>query len=451
MRNRHTPMLLLALLVFLSVPALAAEFKAPVAKIELQDGDCLVFLGDSITHQCLYTQYVEDYFYTRMPHQRCRFHNAGVGGARASDALQRFDRDVAAYKPKYVTVLLGMNDGSYRAFDQETFDRYHTDMTELVGRIDAIGATPILMTPTMYDSRAARSRGPERRPAQGTLDFYNSVLSYYGTWLQEVAVESGYGFVDMFHPLNQLTRESRKTDPTFTMIQDSVHPGPAGQVVMACAIINDTQFSRQVSSIRITIRKNGKPHPIVRGGEIEDVTLAEDELAFRWKADSLPWVLPEDAQVGVELTKLGARLSRESLHVHGLPPAKYELSIDDTAVGTYWAAALARGIQLQSNAKTPQYQQALAVAELNKQRNEGPVRDLRKEWSMFQGYARSAAQLEKNPAVEKLQAQVAEREKALEGREQRITEAERKAKEVEDRIFETNQPRPRSYVLTRVD
>jgi hypothetical protein len=66
-----------------------------MAKLELKDGDTVVFLGDSITHQCLYTQYVEDYFYTRFPNVHIRFHNAGVGGDRAADALARFDQDVA--------------------------------------------------------------------------------------------------------------------------------------------------------------------------------------------------------------------------------------------------------------------------------------------------------------------------------------------------------------------
>ena len=68
------------LVLVAAVAARAAEPRTPLAKIELDDGQCLVFLGDSITHQCLYTQYVEDYFYTRMPHKRPRFHNAGVGG-----------------------------------------------------------------------------------------------------------------------------------------------------------------------------------------------------------------------------------------------------------------------------------------------------------------------------------------------------------------------------------
>src|SRR5690606_4869766 len=174
----------------------AAEFAKPLPELDLQDGDCIVFLGDSITHQCLYTQYVEDYFYTRFPKMRLKFHNAGVGGAKAWDALQRFDRDVAQYKPKYVTVLLGMNDGTYQPYNEEVFRTYHKDMTALIGRLGEVGAVSILMTPTMYDSRAARKSNRPQVPEQ--LKLYNSMLSYYGTWLRKVAVEKRHGFVDMF-------------------------------------------------------------------------------------------------------------------------------------------------------------------------------------------------------------------------------------------------------------
>jgi len=61
-------------------------------KFVLKDGDTVVFLGDSITHQCLYTQYLEDFFYTRLPGTHVHFHNAGVNGDRAADALARFGR-----------------------------------------------------------------------------------------------------------------------------------------------------------------------------------------------------------------------------------------------------------------------------------------------------------------------------------------------------------------------
>jgi lysophospholipase L1-like esterase len=158
-----------------------SAFKTVLARMELKDGDSVVFLGDSITHQCLYTQYVEDFYYTRYPKLRIHFHNAGVGGDRASDALARFDGDVAVCKPRYVTLLLGMNDGAYRDFDKTVFDTYQKDMTTLLDRIAALGATAIPMTPTIFDSRAARMRG---KPLEPRDTYYNGVLALYGAWLR---------------------------------------------------------------------------------------------------------------------------------------------------------------------------------------------------------------------------------------------------------------------------
>ena len=124
MLNRLRSFLILSCVLLVSATAYSQDLAKPVSKVTLADGDSIVFLGDSITHQCLYTQYVEDFLYTRFPTNRFKIHNAGVGGARAWDALARFDADVAAYKPKYVTILLGMNDGSYQPFNQDIFDTY---------------------------------------------------------------------------------------------------------------------------------------------------------------------------------------------------------------------------------------------------------------------------------------------------------------------------------------
>jgi len=429
----------------IGVAGARAENKSPLEKLDLQDGDSVVFLGDSITHQRLYTQYVEDFFYTRFPEKRLRFHNAGVGGAKAWDALQRFDRDVAAYKPKYVTVLLGMNDGRYQSYNEEIWRTYHDEMTTLIDRLVEIEATPILMTPTMYDSRAALAR--KRKPAEN----YNSVLSYYGTWLREVAVNNGYGFVDMWGPLNNLTLQQRKASPDFTMIKDSVHPDPPGQLVMAYAIIDDMGLRGAVSNIRVIVTPNGGTRANGRGGEATNVENAGGTLAFTWTGASLPWVVPSEAQSGADLLKLGHRASREGLAVHGLHPGRYELLIDDQAIGTFTDVQLARHIELQGNDKTPQYQQALQVAELNKQRNEGPINQLRREWVRFQRWARTRQLSEASPNNEELAAQLVELEKSLVGMEERIVAHEDAARKIEDEIFAVNQPKPRRYVLKRAE
>jgi len=439
-------------LISVSAFAQTGDFKKPVAKLDLKSGDSVVFLGDSITHQCLYTQYVEDYYYTRYPKIRLRFHNAGVGGAQAWDALERFDRDVAAYKPKYVTILLGMNDGHYSPYNEKTFETYRKNMTEVIGRITSIKATPILITPTMFDSRAKRLRKSKWASSPATLRMYNSVLSFYGTWLREVAVDNGYGFVDMFSPLCNITLQQRKTDSKFQMIPDGVHPSAVGQVVMAVAILQDMNAKRPVSFIHLQkVKRKTKGSRWASGGKVSDVVWTDDGVRFTWLANSLPWVLPEDAQVGVKLTKLGHRMSREALSVNGLPLGWYQLSIDDQPVGTYPSRMITRFVELEENSKTPQYQQALAVAELNHQRNAGPVHALRDEWYQFQKYSRMRAQSKRAPKTAGLSKSLIALEKLQEGREARIKKLEQEAKVFEDKIFEINQPKPHRYELKRVE
>ena len=356
----------------------ADELAPPLGKLQFADGDTLVFLGDSITHQCLYTQYVEDYFYTRMPKVHIRFHNSGVGGDRAMDALNRYQRDVAFYKPKYVTVLLGMNDGSYKPYDETVFQTYRRDMTKLVDQIQASGAKPILMTPTMFDARAKRMRDP-KAPAEPT-ELYNATLAYYGAWLREQAVERGLGFVDMYSPLNNLTLESRETDPKFTMIRDAVHPDAPGQLVMAFALLSDLGVPRVVSNIMLSRAANDGVTSKVSGGSIRDAHFTSDGLEFTFAADGLPLAIPEEAQIGAKLTSLGHRLSREAIEIHGLEPGKYQLLIDGEPIGQYDATTLERFVELQANAKTPQYKQAQAVVALNRERNESVMNPLRNLW-----------------------------------------------------------------------
>lgn len=428
-------------------PAAGPDISKPIVDtIDPKDGDTVVFLGDSITHQCLYTQYVEDYFYTRYPKARIHFHNSGVGGDRAKDALNRFDEDVAAYKPKYVTILLGMNDGAYTDFQKPVFDTYQKDMNTVLDRIADLGAIAVPMTPTMHDSRARRLYGSPMEPRD---TYYNGVLALYGAWLREQAEVRGLGFVDMYSPLNSISLEQRTKDPKWTMIKDAVHPGPTGQVVMAAALLNDMVAKTPVSAIRVH-QEDGKLAATAQKGAISDFNSEGDKISFTFAAESLPWVLPADAAEGFKLTQAAHRYSNEKLIVNALKPGKYDVKIDGQSIGTYTEEQLEVGVELGANDKTPQYQQALNIANLNKQRNDQAYRPIRDQYGALKNKRRDLrVATEKNdPALE---TKKTEFETWYASMKTKVTELQSKAKAFEDQIYAENQPKPHRYEIALVN
>src|ERR1041384_2003697 len=95
----------------------------------LKDGDRVVFYGDSITDQRLYTTFTETYAVTRFPKMNVTFVHSGWSGDRVTGGGggkidERLKRDVFAYQPTVMTIMLGMNDASYRAFDEKIFGTY---------------------------------------------------------------------------------------------------------------------------------------------------------------------------------------------------------------------------------------------------------------------------------------------------------------------------------------
>src|SRR3982750_4306450 len=113
----------------LLVLSLALAAGAAQDAFYLKNGDTVVFYGDSITDQRLYTVFTETYVVTRFPQMNVKFIHSGWGGDRVTGGGGgpidvRLQRDVIAYKPTVMTIMLGMNDGRYRAYDQETFDTF---------------------------------------------------------------------------------------------------------------------------------------------------------------------------------------------------------------------------------------------------------------------------------------------------------------------------------------
>jgi hypothetical protein len=234
-------------------------------------------------------------------------------------------------------------------------------MTTLLDKLEERKIIPILMTPTMFDLR----------PALGGDNFF-------GAWVFQMANERGFGYVNMYEPLNRITRENRKEDPDFTLIEDAVHPGPNGQLVMALSFLRDIGANPVVSTIHLDVDKLAWKTIQADNGKLE--RLDGGLIRFRFISGSLPWVVPEEASPGFKISNAASLMSQEIVRVTGLEPGNYTLWIDGEMIGQYTHLQFSAGLALQKNNKTPQYQQASKIAELNKQRNDEAVRPLRDLW-----------------------------------------------------------------------
>src|SRR4051812_46215212 len=151
----------------------------------LKEGDRVVFYGDSITDQRLYTTFVETFVLTRFPALDVRFVHSGWGGDRVSGGQGghidvRVARDVVAHKPTVVTLMLGMNDGRYRPFEQPIYDRFVDGYERLVHalRTELPQARLTVIQPSPYDDVT-------RPPFEGGS--YNQVLLRFGTFIRQLA------------------------------------------------------------------------------------------------------------------------------------------------------------------------------------------------------------------------------------------------------------------------
>ncbi|MES2568736.1 MAG: SGNH/GDSL hydrolase family protein, partial [Verrucomicrobiota bacterium] len=234
---------LMTMLTVLCLPGHAAE-----PKLSLKENDLWVMAGDSITAQRLHTNYIEAYYQTRYPKLNLRFRNSGIGGNRTSHLLQRFDYDVAAWKPAIVSVELGMNDVN----NGDDPSAYIKGIGEIVARIRAIPAQPILLSSSPVDDGSLSGAWKSERCRR--IDLYTEALKKF-------AAGENILFVDQFHPLLELwgnnrrkgTEAATKSEPPpeqagqgrsqrlapalIPLGGNPVHPGVIGQYTMAAVIL----------------------------------------------------------------------------------------------------------------------------------------------------------------------------------------------------------------------
>ncbi len=322
------------------------------------DGSRTVWIGDSITHACLYTRFLEDYARSRYPDRQLIFVNAGVSADTTADVLLRFDQDVRPWNPTRVFVCLGMNDGAFRSYDPDLFKLYQDSTRSLLDRIRGIGADTRVLSPTPVSSRSQFRK--THKMAQ-IPDDYPLVLARMRDWLEGEAKRRKLAYTDLMTPLQEKQELLRLENPGANLIPDGVHPNAAGHALMALQILSG---AKEVIP-RWTLRFPRKGEAIVQGGSLEDYERDADGIRFRLRAHSLPWVLPAEAMAAAHIDTNYRRINSCVIQIVGLREGIYELRVDGSRMRRHTGRQWARGVDIGLQGNHPDWLQSLRITEEN--------------------------------------------------------------------------------------
>ncbi len=402
-------------LLLLSSPLLAADFS-------IRNGDRVVFLGDSITEQRLYTTYIEAYALTRHPDWKLTFRNVGWGGDtswlrqrahpaevklfKASEAEQQkmvehsvgrgLTRDDLPLNPSFITIKFGMNDHAYQPFRPDIFGAYARSQTQLNKVLKEKGARVAFLTPQPIE---------DKRP-DPDKDVRNQSLRRFSDGLKEVADKGGSAFIDQFDPYMSLMLAARGSNPQAIIGGgDAVHPGPSGQTLMAWAVLKGLGASALVSDVDIDATKSKAK---TQHCKVDHLKAKADHVSFDRLDEALPLPIDERAESALKLAPVLDDLSQYTLKVSGLAAGNYAISIDGETTHKATAEELSKGVNL-SNAAGAITKQAREVLSLVFQKNNTFFRRWREvQLFTFPSWAKSdAVEGTRNAELKRLDDEVA--------------------------------------------
>lgn len=191
----------------------------------------VVCLGDSVTGIYYHTgghrawpELLQLALQQALPDCNVSVINAGISGNTVADGLARLERDVLQHQPQIVTINFGLND-----LARSGAEPFREGLLELVRRIRAAGAQPVLCTPNAVIDTAGR-------PEQKLLEFCQLI--------KDVATEQQTAFCDVQQA--GLRLRARAPAAWRLTMSDAIHPNLDGHRLLAetvCQRLTGVQIS----------------------------------------------------------------------------------------------------------------------------------------------------------------------------------------------------------------
>ena len=349
---------------------------AQEAPAQFEDGQKAVFFGDSITHEGWYAYYVQLFYATRFPDRKITIENAGVAGGTAAGSLSRIEQDVLACKPDWVYIMFGMNDvgrNNYKSAqaDEKTLaaregslKTYKLKTDEIIKKIKASGAAPVVVTPSPYDQYGQGIKAEN-------LAACNDGLAKCAEIARALAAENKCPVADIHAPMTALMIK----DPESKLAGDGrVHPDQAGHMVMAYYILQAQKIPGLVSKTVIDCAKRTVAR--TENCSAENLEVQAGSVKFTYIPKALPFPLSGEYSKANK-TVPWESLNQEIIQVMNLPAGDYRLLAGGKGIGSFSAAQFASGVNLAALATPQQGQSArLRKAVIAKANADFPLRNV---------------------------------------------------------------------------
>ena len=264
-------------------------------------------IGDSITHNGLYVEYLQDYYMTFLPERRVRLYNLGIGGDAAAHALARIDDMLSVHPTEAVVGLCGNDLGLpyYKAAPsdediarREDCRRRHLEGTlTLIERLLARGIPVTLASPVGRDEHTG---GTEGNCSVGATD------ALFSMYKKDIAALEGRlkNTADLLTPIQALQAELVARGGPSLFRVDRSHLNDLGLGIMARALLRAQELPVAIPTAS-AILSGWREHPLP-----ERLALRR-EAGLRWR--DLTWVHPHqgDRTKGLDLDGRIAFWTRE--------------------------------------------------------------------------------------------------------------------------------------------
>ena len=309
----------------------------------LRKGDRLAICGDSITEQKQYSLLIESYLTACLPELEITCRQYGWSGEQAGGFLKRMENDVLRFKPTLATTCYGMNDFRYVPYDESIAAEYRANQTAIVRLFKQNGCRVILGSSGIIDSVPHWVKS-----AKGNQQDLNLALSKFRNITVETAISEKTGFADVYRPmlLADLTAK-RQFGPEFKLAgKDGVHPGWAGQVIMAYAYLKAMGIDGNLGSITWDAASD----KATADGGHEVTACSNGKLSIR--SSKLPFspgpgnpAADDSIRAGLALVPFDAELNRLTLKITNPKAEAYQVTWGEVSK-RYTTAELAAGISL---------------------------------------------------------------------------------------------------------